>query len=238
MTGRAASSGTAKATGSLGPDAPKWRRRKAARPGEIIAAASAEFAARGFAAARLDDIARQAGVSKGALYLYFETKTDLFGAVVRETVTPNLEAVTQVLESFPGPVWQLFGHLFERLPVIVSGAGMGAVAKMVIAESRNFPDLARVWYEAVVSRVVDTLARIIARAQARGEIRPGDPRLYAMQVGSPILMGLLWAEVLEPIGAPAVPTADLLRQHLATLMRGLLVGDALADWTAREEGQA
>src|SRR3954470_22257672 len=105
-------------------DDPKWRRRKQARPGEIVDAALEVFVEKGFAAARLDDIAKQAGVSKGALYLYFETKTDLFGAVVRETVAPNIEAVAAVLETFPGPVWQLLGHLFERLPAVISEGGM------------------------------------------------------------------------------------------------------------------
>ena len=72
-------------------DAPRWRRRKTARPAEIIEAALSVFAENGFAAARLDEIARRAGVSKGALYLYFETKEDLFRAVVRAAVAPNLE---------------------------------------------------------------------------------------------------------------------------------------------------
>ena len=70
-------------------DEPKWRRRKEARPGEIIDAALEVFAEKGFAAAKLDDIARRAGISKGALYLYFETKEDIFGAVARAAVASH-----------------------------------------------------------------------------------------------------------------------------------------------------
>lgn len=220
--------------GEAGAAGPKWRRRKTARPGEIIAAAKAEFSEKGFAAARLDDIAKRAGVSKGALYLYFETKTDLFGAVVRETVAPNIEAVAAVLETFPGPVWQLLGHLFERLPAVISEAGMAPVAKLVIAESRNFPELARVWHDAVISRALDTLTRIIERAQAKGEVRAGEARLFAVQLISPVVVSLLWAEVFAPIGAPAIDMAPLMRQHLATILRGILIGDTLAGWVQRE----
>lgn len=214
--------------------APKWRRRKTARPAEIIAAAQAEFSEKGFAAARLDDIAARAGVSKGALYLYFETKTDLFGAVVRETVAPNIAAVAAVLETFPGPVWQLLGHLFERLPAAIGEGGVAPVAKLVMAESRNFPELARVWHDAVISPALDTLTRVIERAQARGEVRPGEPRLYAVQLISPVVVSMLWSEVFAAIGAPAIEMGPLVRQHLHTVLRGLLIGETLADWTARE----
>ena len=73
---------------------PRWQRRAEDRPREICAAALDLFAEKGFAAARLDEIARRAGVSKGTLYLYFHNKEDLFRAVVRDTVAPNVEVGT------------------------------------------------------------------------------------------------------------------------------------------------
>ncbi len=82
---------------------PKFRRRKADRPDEIVAAALEIFSERGFAAARLDDIAQRAGVSKGAIYLYFATKEDIFRAVVEQAVAPNLtglQAMAPQVESF------------------------------------------------------------------------------------------------------------------------------------------
>ena len=77
----------------LPPGEPKFRRRPADRPAEILAAALEVFAMRGFQAARLEEVAKRAGVSKGALYLYFETKADLFRAVVTDAISPNLERV-------------------------------------------------------------------------------------------------------------------------------------------------
>ncbi|MDB5497059.1 MAG: transcriptional regulator, TetR family, partial [Phenylobacterium sp.] len=85
----------------LDPGEPKFRRRKANRPGEIVDAAMAVFAERGFAAARLDEIARRAGVSKGALYLYFETKEDIFRAVVAQAIAPNMQAIRAIIAAHP-----------------------------------------------------------------------------------------------------------------------------------------
>ena len=74
-----------------------------ARPGEIVAAALASFADRGYAATKLEDVAAAAGVSKGTIYLYFPTKEDLFRAVVRQAVLPNVEAAEAESPATPVP---------------------------------------------------------------------------------------------------------------------------------------
>jgi AcrR family transcriptional regulator len=81
----------------------RWRRRKLARPGEILGAALACFAERGFAATRLDDVARRAGVTKGTLYLYFANKEELFQAVVRQALVPNIERGEALLDAADEP---------------------------------------------------------------------------------------------------------------------------------------
>src|SRR3954470_18518758 len=98
---------------------PKFRRRKADRPGEIVGAAMAVFAEKGFAAARLDEIAARAGVSKGALYLYFETKEDLFRAVVDQAIGPNIQAVRAMIAAHPGPIGDLLRLVPERISAIM-----------------------------------------------------------------------------------------------------------------------
>ena len=194
------------------PGQPKWRRRSEARPGEIIAAALVVFSEKGFAAARLDDIAARAGVSKGALYLYFETKQDLFRAVVRETIAPNLEAVA----GFVGQSQMPFGDLMAE-------SRLGAVAKMVIGESRNFPELAKVWHEDVVSLMLGAMGGAVAAAQARGEVRPGDPQLYVFSLAGPLLLGVLWREVFVPVGVKPIDLKALLAQHAEVVLRGMLI---------------
>lgn len=181
------------------------------------------FAEKGFAAARLDDIAARAGVSKGALYLYFETKQDLFEAVVRDAISPNIAAVEAAAQAMDLPFAQVSRMLLARAADVMSTSAIGPVAKMVIAESRNFPDLARIWHDAVVSRVLAVITGLIARAQARGEIRPGDPRFHALALIGPLLMGVLWREVLVPVGAEPLDLTALARQHIETALHGLLV---------------
>ena len=203
------------------PGQPKWRRRSEARPGEIVQAALEVFAEKGFAAARLDDIARQAGVSKGALYLYFETKEDLFRAVVREAVAPNLDMVEAMLAQATLPFPDLLRLLFARIVMVIGASRMGAVAKLVIGESRNFPELARVWHDEVVSRALTAVSGAIAAAQARGEVRPGDPRFHAFSIIGPVLTGVIWRETFTPIGAPAIDLEALVRQHAETVIAGL-----------------
>ena len=201
---------------------PKWRRRKDARPAEIVAAALAVFAEKGFAAARLDDIAARAGVSKGALYLYFETKQDLFAAVVRDAVSPNIAMVEAAAMTMDLPFDQIAQLFLARAADLMTNSPVGLVAKMVIGESRNFPDLARIWHDEVVSRVLGVVTGLIERAQARGEIRPGDPRFHALALIGPLLMGVLWREVLVPVGAQPLDLKALARQHVETVLHGLL----------------
>ena len=201
---------------------PRWRRRKEARPAEIVSAALAVFAEKGFAAARLDDIAARAGVSKGALYLYFETKQDLFGAVVRDAVSPNIATVEAAVSAMDLPFAQAARMLLGRAADVLTVSQLGSVAKMVIAESRNFPELARVWHDEVVVRVLRIVTGLIERAQARGEVHPGDARFHALALIGPLFMGVLWREVLEPAGAEPIDLRRLVLQHVETALGGLL----------------
>jgi AcrR family transcriptional regulator len=205
---------------------PKWQRRADQRPREICAAALEVFAEKGFAAAKLDEIARRAGVSKGTLYLYFKDKEDLFRAVVRSAIAPNIEQVTSAISAldapFPDVVRMLLAAFAERearLPI-------GAVAKMVVGESRNFPELARVWHDEVASRAIGAIAASIERAQQRGEVQPGDPRLYAFSLMGPMVLGALWRTTLVPAGGQPLDLPALAKQHAETVLRGLLTEPA------------
>ena len=202
---------------------PKFRRRSAERPTEIVAAALAVFADKGFAAARLDDIAKRAGVSKGALYLYYETKEDLFRAVVRQQVAPNIDRMRGVLEAFGGPFPQFLGVFAQMIAANLGQTPIGPIVKMIIGEGRNFPELARYWHDEVIAPMLGALAAAIARGQARGEVRAGDARLYALQVVGPFLVATIWRETFAPVGAEPIDIEALARQHLSTLTDGMLI---------------
>jgi AcrR family transcriptional regulator len=200
---------------------PRWRRRAEARPGEIVRAAFDVFAEKGFAAAKLDEIAARAGISKGALYLYFETKEDIFRAVVREAVVPNIGLVEAALSQTTVPFPDLLRMLFTRLADMVETSRLGAVAKLVIGESRNFPELARVWHDEVVSRALGALIKALEKAQMRGEVHFGDPRVQAFSIMGPVLMGVIWQETFTPVGAPPMSLQGLIIQHRETIIAGL-----------------
>ena len=202
--------------------APKWRRRKQQRPGDIVAAALHVFAEKGFAGARTEEIAARAGLSKGAHYLYFPTKQDLFAAVVQNAVLPNIEAIERLVLAMDAPFADRLRLMLPRFADIVTRMPIGAVAKMVIGESRNFPELARVWHDKVVLTGIGLLGRMIAQAQTRGEVRPGDPRTHAFSIMGPVLVGVLWRETFTPIGGATIDLPAVARQHVETVLGGLL----------------
>jgi AcrR family transcriptional regulator len=210
----------------LPPGAPKFRRRKADRPGEIVQAALAVFAEKGFAAARLDEIAARAGVSKGAVYLYFATKEDVFRAVVEQAVAPNMQMIRAMIAAHPGPFSDLARAVPERIAGLLDTLPVGGVLKMVIGEARNFPEIARVWHDELVAHALGGLTEAIAAAQARGEVKPGDPRIYALQLISPMLLSVIWRETFVPVGAAPFDLAAVAAQHVETMLHGLSLEEA------------
>lgn len=205
------------------PGQPKFKRRKADRPDEIVAAAIEVFAERGFAAARLDDIAARAGVSKGAIYLYFSTKEDIFRAVVEQGVAPNLGLVQAVIAANSHSFPDLLRAFAEVISQVAVSSPIGGILKMVIGESRNFPELARAWYEKLIDPALGVMTAAIEAAQARGELRPGDARQYAVSLISPMLLGVIWRETFTPIGAAPLDIPSLAQQHVELWLRGMLI---------------
>src|SRR5690606_26762252 len=111
----------------------RWQRRKEARPAEILEAALAVFAEKGFAATRLDEVARRAGVSKGTLYLYFEGKEALFEAVVRSAIVPRIADAETMLERHDGSAAELLAKLYRLFADVISDPKVSAIPKLVIA---------------------------------------------------------------------------------------------------------
>lgn len=175
---------------------PRWRRLPEERPRQILAAALEVFGEHGLAAARLDDIAKRAGVSKGTIYLYFPNKEELFREMVREMVVSQLEdaeraanediSATQALTDFMRRYW-------DR----IRGPQFGPLFRLVHAEIHNFPDLARFYGEEVVVRHKRLIASIIQRGIDSGEFRAVDPYVAARMVSAPFVMHGLWCQHRE-----------------------------------------
>ncbi len=201
--------------------AKKQRRAPAERPQEILAAALEEFVEKGFAAARLDDVARRAGLSKAAIYLYFEDKTALFLGVVRKAVAANLTAVEAMLQAHRGPVGELIPRILEFIAGWIEDTPIALIAKVVIAESRAFPEIGRFYLKEVIGRGLPLLEGLIARGIAEGEFRKVDPALTARSVIGPMLLAIIWRSVFEPIGAAELDARALARHHADLMLHGL-----------------
>lgn len=174
------------------PSEPRWRRQPEARPKQILAAALEVFGERGLAAARLDDVAKRAGVSKGTIYLYFPNKEELFREMVRDIVVGQIEIAEKLVRESDGtPTETLVAfmkHYWER----VRGPQFGPLFRLVNAEIHNFPDLARFYAEEVVARNQQLIAGIIERGIDAGEFRPIDPYLGSRMLSATFVMHGLW----------------------------------------------
>ena len=201
--------------------APRWRRRKEARHQEIVDAGLTVFGERGFAAARLEDVAARAGVSKGTLYLYFPNKEELFKAVVREAILPNLEMAERLLAGSQGPSFAVLETLLTLFAARILKTRAGAIPKLIIAEAGNFPDLARFYHEEVIRRAFALLAAVLERGVARGEFRPVDVDSTVRLIVAPMLMSALWRSSFEALEDRPLDVPALLKAHLDALRRAL-----------------
>jgi AcrR family transcriptional regulator len=199
----------------------RWRRRKDARPGEIVAAALACFAERGFAATRLEDVARRAGVSKGTLYLYFSNKEELFKAVVRQAVVPNIALGEALVAESVEPAPVVLEQLVARLSVAMV-APASAIPKIVVAEAGNFPDIARFYLEEVIQRGLGMFRRLLELGVARGEFRPMDVESTAYCIVAPMVLGMMWRHSFARHEQRPFDAGALCRAHLQALSLGLV----------------
>ena len=213
---------------AAGPRRPRWQRRKEARPAEILDAALAVFAERGFAAARLDQVARAAGISKGTLYLYFNSKEALFEAVVRTAIVPRLAGAEELLRSHQGSAAELLATLYRQFATVMADPRVAAIPKLVIAESGNFPDLARFYLREVVHRGLRLMGAVLERGAARGEFRPMNPRHATRLMIAPVLFLALWRQSLGRYDEPNLDGEAFLADALSLLTRGLAVRDGAA----------
>ncbi len=203
--------------------APKrWRRRTEARPAEILDAALAVFAEKGFAAARLEQVAKAAGVSKGTLYLYFDSKEALFEAVVRSAIVPRIADAEALLRDHRGSAADLLAALYHRFAAVMADEQVSAIPKLVIGEAGNFPELAKFYLREVVSRGLRLMAAVLELGVARGEFRPMNVAHTTRLMIAPVLFLALWRQSLGRHDTPLDGEA-FLTDALSLLVRGLAV---------------
>ncbi len=202
----------------------RWARRKDARPAELLAAALDLFVERGYAATRLDDVAARAGVSKGTLYLYFSGKEELFKAVIREGLVPIYQQGERMVDEHQGSAEDLLRKLIGTWWEMVGNTKLAGLPKLMIAESGNFPDVARYYFDEVVARGRKLVARAIARGTDSGEFRELDPDMVVRLTLAPMLLMSIWRHSFAFCDTAPIDPEQYLAVHLDVLLNGLRVG--------------
>ncbi len=194
---------------------------KAARPREarqserraaILAAALEEFSARGFAATRLDDVARRAGVAKGTIYLYFRDKESLFQELVRTMLGPLVETIGgAAMADLPArAVAEAIADLFAHE---IFGTRRKDVIRLIITEGARFPKLAEFYYHEVIERVLTVMRSVLSRAVARGELSSDALARFPQLLVAPALVAIVWNGLFGRF-AP-LDVRELMRAHIA-----------------------
>ena len=164
----------------------------AARRDAILDAALTVFAERGFEAARLDDVAAQAGVAKGTLYLYFKDKEALFEEVVRSAASPIVERLSVLATAPDMPMTLMLDALFGLFEKEVLGTRRKLLIRLIIAEGPRFPRIAEFYFRDVISRIMPMLSKIAQRAADRGELPNDAVARYPQLVAAPLLLSVIW----------------------------------------------
>ena len=200
---------------------PRWERRKDARPQELLAAALDLFVDRGYAATRLEDVARRAGVSKGTLYLYFENKEELFKAVVRHNIVDVIgRAEIDLATADSTSCGELLRAMLRRWWADVAATRASGLAKLMVAEAGNFPEIARFYNEEVIERGSALITSIVQRGVERGEFVPVDAAVMTRVLTAPVTMLMLWTHSFDPCCSPVDPEA-FMDAYLGLVERGM-----------------
>lgn len=200
----------------------RWQRRKDERPVEILDAALQLFTEKGFSATRMMDVAKVAGISKGTLYLYFESKEAIFREVVQQRITPQLDQVEKQADQFEGRYADLLRQLINHWWMSVACTSLSAIPKIIVSESGNFPELAEYFTRSVVTRSRKLFARVISRGIEAGEFRAYEAEAVARLVIAPLVQATIWMHSLRPYDDDT-GTQNYIQLHTEFMLNSLLV---------------
>lgn len=168
----------------------RQREQKLHRQEEILAAAFEVFAAYGYEAARIDKVARQAGIAKGTIYLYFRHKEQLFRAVVRSLVQKRFDAIAG---SFEGAGEQLLRELLSRMySQVVRNEKVRSIVRLLIAESGRFPQLAEIYHREIIAPGMKAVRQALMRGIASGEFRKTAAVEFPQLLAAPGVLAIVW----------------------------------------------
>jgi AcrR family transcriptional regulator len=191
---------------------PRYQRRKEERPAEITQAAMEAFAAKGYAATKVEDVAKRAGVSKGLLYLYFKTKEELFKAVILNFISPHLDALIRDIENTELSAEQFLRGPFLAFAKSVPRSPARVLVRLMIAEGPRHPDLVTWYWENVVSKGLKAITTVLEKGVRNGEFRRSALHEFPQLLVSPILLATVWTQVFD--AHEKLDTDRLMESHI------------------------
>ncbi len=197
------------------------KRRKEARPSELLAAAIEAFVEKGYAAARLEDVAARAGVSKGTLYLYYENKEALFKAVIQEGIIPVIAENELIAAQHTGSSFDLLEKLLDNWWAKIGQTSLAGIPKLIMSEAGNFPELARYYHDNVISRGRSLVGAALRRGMENGEFRQLDIETAIDVIIAPVLMLLIWRFSMASCQPQSSDPRAYLDIHIRLLKQGL-----------------
>jgi len=199
----------------------RFQRRKEERPAEITQAALEAFAEHGYAATRVDEVAKRAGVSKGLLYLYFKTKEELFKAVIRSAIVPRIDALKIAIEDTDLSAEEFFRGPFLEFVKKLPDSPARIVVRLMIAEGPKHPDLTEYYCEQVVSVGMEALRQLIRLGVNRGEFRESGLDEFPQILIAPALMSMIWKTLFQR--HMPIDTDRFLDTHIELVLRAIKV---------------
>ncbi len=202
---------------------PKRARRKEARPGELLDAALDLFVEKGFSATRVEEVAARAGVSKGTLFLYFQSKEDLFKAVVRENIANQFPTWQAEFNTFAGTSADMLRYALSSWWERIGNTRASGITKLVMSEAQNFPEIAAFYQEEVIKPGNAMIRRILKRGVASGEFRTMDLDQAIHIVVAPMIFLIMWKHAMGACAASAsiVDPEQFIRMQVDVLLNGL-----------------
>ena len=183
------------------------RGRPQVRPDEetrhlIAQAARRMFAAKGFAGASMDDVAREAGISKKTLYRLVPTKADLFKATIRDRIARFMLAI-DIEALWTVPIAEALERIMTEYGMLTLSPESVAIQKLVIAESEQFPDLSAAFFAEAVMATQQVLGDFLARQCRRGALDLDDPLLAAGMLRGMMIMDPQRAAMMGQCALPS-----------------------------------
>ena len=202
---------------------PKRERRKEARPGELLDSALDLFVEKGFSATRVEEVAARAGVSKGTLFLYFQSKEDLFKAVVRENIANKFPTWQEEFLTFEGSSADMLRYAMTSWWERIGKTRASGITKLVMSEAQNFPEIAEFYQDEVIKPGNTMIRRILERGVQSGEFRALDLEQAVHLIVAPMIFLMMWKHSMGACAASAkiVNPEQFIHLQVDVLLHGM-----------------